>query len=80
MLGSIQSGRCHLGFGLALADWIGHGGPREEDAVAGTRRSTRSVLGSVEFTGFFFPSMRLFPDRDELYAACPRRTVLWFSW
>lgn len=38
------------------------GGPREEDAVTGTGRLTRSDLGSVEFTGFFFPSMRLLPE------------------
>lgn len=38
------------------------GGPSEQDAVTGTGRLTRSVLGSVEFTGFFFPSMRLLPD------------------
>jgi len=41
------------------------GGPREEDAVTGTGRLTRSALGSVEFTVFFFPSMRLVPDRGE---------------
>jgi hypothetical protein len=54
MLRSIQSGRCHLGFGLALADGSVMGGPREEDAVTRTGRLTRSVLGSVEFTDFFF--------------------------
>jgi hypothetical protein len=66
MLGSIQSGRCHLGFGLALADWIGHrwtqgGGRSHRDWAID---SERPGIGGVH--GFLFSSMRLLPDRGEL--------------
>lgn len=66
MLGSIQSRRCHLGFGLALADWVGHrrtqGGGRSHQNWA--IDSERPGIGGVH--GFLFPSMRVFSDRGEL--------------
>jgi hypothetical protein len=66
MLRSIQSGRCHLGFGLALADGVGHGrtqggGRSHQDWAID---SERPGIGGVH--GFLFLSMRAVSDRGEL--------------
>jgi len=66
MLGSIQSGRCHLDSGLALAGLFGgrrtQGGGRSHQDWAMDSDLLR--IGGVH--GLVFPSMRFFPDRGEL--------------
>lgn len=80
MLGSIQSGRCHLGSGLALAGLFGgrrtQGGGRSYRDWAMDSDLLR--IGGVH--GLVFPSMRFFPTVASSYAAFARWPALWFSW
>jgi hypothetical protein len=63
MLGSIQSGRCHLGSGLALADLLGgwrtQGGGRSHRDWA----MDSDLLGIGGVHGFVFPSILSRPWR-----------------
>lgn len=76
MLGSIQSGRCNLGSGLALAGLCGgrrtQGGGRSHRDWAMDSDLLR--IGGVH--GFVFLSSTV----ASFYAAFARRPALWFSW
>jgi hypothetical protein len=80
MLGSIQSGRCHLGSGLALADLLGgrrtQGGGRSHRDWAMDSDLLR--IGGVH--GLVFLRCVSFPTVASSYAAFPQRPAGWFSW